>query len=70
MYRGTGTENLRAKQSTPASSIPAPAGTGGTACGGTDNPRAKYAAPAPAKPAAAPNPGRSTQGTTFTDDRT
>lgn len=69
MYKGTGAENLRAKQATPASSVPAPAGQGGTSCGGTDSPRAKYDAPRPSIPAAAPNPGRRTQGTPFTDSK-
>lgn len=68
-YQGSGTENLRAHEQTPASSVPAAGGTGGTSVGGTANLRATYTAPEPAKPAAAPNPGRSTQGTTFTDNK-
>lgn len=69
MYRGTGAENLRANEKTPASSVPAPAGQGGSDVGGTENTRAGYRAPAPAKPAAAPSVGRSTQGTTFSDSK-
>ncbi len=69
MYRGTGAENLRANPKTPASSVPAQQGTGGSDVGGTENTRAGYRAPAPAKPAAAPSVGRSTQGTTFSDSK-
>ena len=68
MYRGTGAENLRANPKTPASSVPAQQGTGGSDVGGTENTRADYRAPAPAKPAAAAG-GRSTQGTTFSDSK-
>lgn len=68
MYRGTGAENLRANPKTPASSVPAQQGTGGSDVGGTENTRAGYRAPAPAKPAAAAG-GRSTQGTTFSDSK-
>ncbi len=68
MYRGTGAENLRANPKTPASSVPAQQGTGGSDMGGTENTRAGYRAPAPAKPAAASG-GRSTQGTTFSDSK-
>jgi len=68
MYRGTGAENLRANEKTPASSVPAQQGTGGSDMGGTENTRAGYRAPAPAKPAAASG-GRSTQGTTFSDSK-
>ncbi len=68
MYRGTGAENLRANPKTPASSVPAQQGTGGSDVGGTENTRAGYRAPAPAKPAAASG-GRSTQGTTFSDSK-
>lgn len=68
MYRGTGAENLRANEKTPASSVPAQQGTGGSDMGGTENTRAGYRAPAPAKPAAAAG-GRSTQGTTFSDSK-
>ena len=68
MYRGTGAENLRANEKTPASSVPAQQGTGGSDMGGTENTRAGYRAPAPAKPAAASG-GRSTQGPTFSDSK-
>lgn len=68
-YRASGTENLRAKQSTPSSKVAEGGTKSGSDVGGTGSPRANYSAPSPSLPAAPGKGTRSTQGKTYSDGR-